>query len=77
MRAAVGVFAGVVVMLMRMGFRGAEVVAEGKGGNKEEEKEEGEKEAAGKRFKGGRIHGCGVVWLWRRCWFRKGTMWLA
>lgn len=77
MRAAVGVFAGVVVVLMRVGFRGAEIVAEGKGGNKEEEKEEGEKKPAEKRFEGGRGHGCGVVWLWRRCWFRKGTMWLA
>ena len=48
MRAAVGVFAGVVVVLMRVGFRGAEIVAEGKGGNKEEEKEEGEKEAVEK-----------------------------
>lgn len=47
MRAAVGVFA-MVVVLMRMGFRGAEVVAEGKGGNKEEEKEEGEKKAVEK-----------------------------
>lgn len=77
MRAAVGVFEGVVVVLMRAGFRGAEIVAEGQGGNKEEEKEEGEEKPAGKRFEGGRIHGCGVVWLWRRCWFRKGTMWWA
>lgn len=76
MRAAVGVVA-VVRVLMRVGFRGTEMVAEGKGGNKEEEKEEGEKEAVEKRFEGGRIHGCGVVWLWRRCWFRKGMMWLA
>ena len=48
MRAAVGVFAGVVVVLMRVGFRGAEVVTEGQGGNKEEEEEEGEKEAVEK-----------------------------
>lgn len=37
MRAAVGVFAGVVVVLMRVGFRGTEIVAEGRGSNKEEE----------------------------------------
>lgn len=36
MRAAVGVFA-MVVVLMRVGFRGAEIVAEGRGSNKEEE----------------------------------------
>lgn len=36
MRAAVGVVA-MVVVLMRAGFRGAEVVAEGRGSNKEEE----------------------------------------
>lgn len=77
MRAAVGVFAGVVVVLMRVGFRGTEIVTEGKGGDKEEDEEEREEKPAGKRFEGGRIHGCGMVWLWRRCWFRKGTMWLA
>lgn len=49
MRAAMGVVA-VVRVLMRVGFRGTEIVAEGKGGNKEEEKEEGEKEATEKRF---------------------------
>lgn len=59
MRAAVGVIA-VVRVLMRVGFRGAEVVAEGKGGNKEEEKEEREENTAEQRFEGGRIHGCGV-----------------
>lgn len=53
MRAAVGVFAGVVVVRMRVGFRGTELVAEGKGGNKEEEKGEGEKEATEKRFHAG------------------------
>lgn len=37
MRAAVGVFAGVVVVLMRVGFRGTEVVTEDQGSNKEEE----------------------------------------
>ena len=52
MRAAVGVVA-VVRVLMRVGLRGAEVVAEGKGGNKEEEKEEGEKEVTEKRFHAG------------------------
>ncbi len=52
MRAAVGVVA-VVRVLMRVGFRGTEIVAEGKGGNKEEEKEEGEKEATEKRFHAG------------------------
>lgn len=77
MRAAVGVFAGVVVVLMRMGFRGAEAVTESQSGDKKEEEEEREEKPAEKRFEGGRIHGCGEVWLWRRCWFRKGTMWLA
>ncbi len=48
MRAAVGVFAGVVVVLMRAGFRGAEVVTEGKGGDKEEEEEEREEKPAEK-----------------------------
>ena len=48
MRAAVGVFAGVVVVLMRVGFRGAEIVAEGEGGDKEEEEEEREEKPAGK-----------------------------
>lgn len=76
MRAAVGVVA-VVRVLMRVGFRGAEIVTEGQGGDKEEEQEEGEEKPAGKGFEGGRIHGCEVVWLWRRCWFRKGMMWLA
>lgn len=52
MRAAVGVVA-VVRVLMRVGFRGAEVVTEGQGGDKEEEKEEGEKEATEKRFHAG------------------------
>ena len=40
MRAAVGVFAGVVVVLMRPGFRGAEAVTESQSGDKEEEEEE-------------------------------------
>lgn len=52
MRAAVGVVA-VVRVLMRVGFRGAEVVAEGKGGDKKEDEEEGEKEATEKRFHAG------------------------
>lgn len=76
MRAAVGVVA-VVRVLMRVGFRGAEVVAEGQGGDKEEDEEEREEKPAGKRFEGGRIHGCEEGWLWWRCWLRKGTMWLA
>ena len=52
MRAAVGVVA-MVVVLMRVGFRGTEAVAEGKGGDKKEEEEEGEKEATEKRFHAG------------------------
>lgn len=47
MRAAVGVFA-VVRVLMRPGFRGAEAVTEGQGGDKEEEEEEREEKPAGK-----------------------------
>ena len=55
MRAAMGVLA-----VVRVGFRGTEIVAEGKGGNKEEDEEEREENTAEQRFEGGRIHGCGV-----------------
>ena len=47
MRAAVGVFA-MVVVLMRPGFRGAEVVTEDQGGDKKDEEEEREEKPAGK-----------------------------